>query len=701
MSTINGQRQVGHGVGGGNASIDNQPKVVPGGWAGWIDDDNCYVANGADGWIESIFTQSTGQVRRAITDPANPRFGAGINSGFSGGGVWAGWAGYQPPDPRRGLATSTGLHFPDAGLLGVGPDGALGFKPSYQSLGPTMVLELAGQQRVAAAGGSPEALAALEGELRADGLYWQLSGGSAGDLCLLGQQRAIWQEGNRIHVFNLTQPLQLGAAGWPKAYLCAGRWWLSYWSDVAGIILHPFDELNGVTVVPPGVSMWHSARSFDTQIVFALFPFEAEQAGQLLGADGKPYVPGSGVPLTTIDTATAVLKPLQPPSPPLVLQKPTRKMFAGWFEYAASPFGPGNAVMAIRNQMGAIGLPAIVSSETYHLVQPSQTLGMFLSGTTVEAIEAAAAASTLRPVAYWDANTWPRWPSLPKGSWLCVRAYCPAGMSPDVFKTQTASILKSAPAGVPLVLVGQQYSSNNTLAGYVDPSTPAPQDSTALKPIAVALVELANATPSVIMLCLFSGYGRRGGLMDHPDLVQPWTDWAAALQAPAIDVYPPQPKPPDPPDPPKPPSGFIVAKPFTVGGSMLQEKGGILGVGGKFGRMGPVGSGLFKRRGIIWDGDPTKGPVGDYEFTLTETTPGRGQAVDTKNNSMLGADLTQYSGDETHQFYGLLDSETPGDYETPFLYIWTDQGVKQLAFRFPKGDDRPNPYATSLTWVTQ
>lgn len=134
---------------------------------------------------------------------------------------------------------------------------------------------------------------------------------------------------------------------------------------------------------------------------------------------------------------------------------------------------------------------------------------------------------------------------------------------------------------------------------------------------------------------------------------------------------------------------------------MLQEKGGIVGVGGKFGRMGDVGTGLFKRRGIIWDGDPANGPVGDYEFTLVETSPGRGVASDTKHGSAVGADLTQYSTDETHQFYGLNPGEQPGEYETPFLYIETDQSVKTLVFRFPKGDDRPRAFVTSLTWVTQ
>ena len=68
--------------------------------------------------------------------------------------------------------------------------------------------------------------------------------------------------------------------------------------------------------------MWRTARgaSAPVDVVFALFPFEAAAwTGQLLE------------PLTVVDTSTAVLKPLQPPAQALVLPKPTRKYWSGWF----------------------------------------------------------------------------------------------------------------------------------------------------------------------------------------------------------------------------------------------------------------------------------------------------------------------------------------------------------------------------------
>ena len=400
--------------------------------------------------------------------------------------------------------------------------------------------------------------------------------------------------------------------------------------------------------------MWHSARSFDADVVFALFPFEAEQNGQLLE------------PLTVVDTSTAVLKPLQPPAPALVLPAPTRKYWSGWFEFASGPFGPGNALLAVRNIAGALDRPVIVSSETEHMVSGT-LLGRFIGGSSVEEIEAAAKASQLRPVAYWDANAWPRWPALPKGSWLCVRLYCDAGTSPEAFKAEGQAAIQAAPQGVPVMLVGQQYSSNAALVGYVDPSTPPPQDSAALKPLASALVELANANANVIALYLFSGYGRRGGLMDHPDLVQPWADFAAQLQAPPLEAYPP-----DPPIPPKPVEYYNQHKENPMSDNKTVTCGGPQG---KLARIDPseAGKGPFGWYPIHWDGTDPSDPncqwdqsKPDAKFLLAHKTTG----------AMLGADPTLYGADPLHpfdiskQFYGKPKDHPDGRgaYESPCIY---------------------------------
>lgn len=669
MSSINSRRDVGHGVGGGNASINNAA-FSPGGWCGWLSDDEAFFVDGADGWVPALYSQSTKQVRRAVADPANPQFGAAINHGFAGGGVWAGWLGSRAEDPQRGLFTSTGLHLPDAGLLTVGPAGELAFRPSYQSNGPSMLLERAGQERVAAysapgvAPGSPEALAALEAALRSEGLYWQLSAGSPYDLQLLGDDRAIWQEGQRIRVAGIPQPLQLGRAWVPHAHLIAGRWWVSYFSDLGGIILHPFDELVGYTVVQPGVDCWHSARSFGAEVLFALFATEAEAAGWLREA--------------VVDTALDPRAPLKPATPPLVLPTPTRKYWSGWFEFASGPHGPGNALLAVRNMAGALDRPAIVSDESDHLLTGTK-LGRFIDGGTVEEIEAAAKASALRPVAYWDSNVWPRWPALPKGAWLCVRLYCDKGKSPGVFKAEGKAIIQAAPAGVPVVLVGQQYTSNAGLVGYVDPSLPPPHDSEALKPLAVALVELANECQNVVGLFLFSSVGRRGGLGDHPDLVQPWADFAAQLQAPPLERYPPV-APPDPikPDPPKP-SPYKKHKEHRMS---TTQKVLIIGTAGKAGRPGKPNSGPWAGlnrgwRGVLFDGEvdangnltpAPKATAADYEFELSMPDD-RHQLRHAGVDGFFGADATAFAvSPGSDQFYIKPAAETRGGYESPVVY---------------------------------
>jgi hypothetical protein len=666
MSSINSRRDVGHGVGGGNASINNV-KFSAGGWAGWISDDEAFFANGDDGWVAAIYDQRTKQARRAVEDPSAPQYGAGMNTGYAGGSVWAGWLGSQ--NAQRGLFTSTGLHFPDAGLVAVGPTGELGFKPDYQSFGPVMVLEKAGQLRVAGysapgvAPGSAAALAALEPQLRAEGLYWQLSALSGYDYQLLGGGRAIWQYGQRIQVAGLPQPLQLGAAYGPRAHEIDGRWWVSYFSTVGGIILHPFDELVGYTVVRPGIDCWHSARSFGSEVSFALFATEAEQDGWL-----RPAL---------VDTALDPRAPLKPATPPLVLPAPTRKYWTGWFEFASGPHGPGNALLAVRNMAGALDRPAIVTDESDHLLTGTK-LGRLISGSTVEEVEAAAKGSALRPVAYWDANVWPRWPSLPKGAWLCVRLYCDKGKAPDVFKAEGRAIIKAAPAGVPVMLVGQQYTSNADLVGYIDPSTPPPHDSEALKPLAVALVELANENPNVVALFLFSSVGRRGGLGDHPDLRQPWADFAAKLQAPALEPWPPV----TPPDPPKPvPSLYRKHKEHRMS---TKQTVAIVGSAGLYGRPGKPNSGPWAGlnrgwRGVIFDGvkddsgalksnkDP-KVSASDYHFELSQPDD-RHQLYHAGADGFFGADATAFAtAAGADQFYIKPAAETRGGYESPVIY---------------------------------
>jgi hypothetical protein len=155
----------------------------------------------------------------------------------------------------------------------------------------------------------------------------------------------------------------------------------------------------------------------------------------------------------------------------------------------------------------------------------------------------------------------------------------------------------------------------------------------------------------------------------------------------------PGPEPPEPvPVPPEPPHGFHVPLTYSTGGVMQSEKGGIIGAGGKYGRMGPMGSSpVGGWRQIIFDGNDS---TGDYEFTLTETAPGRGVAQDTKTGSYAGQDIAV--GSLSDCAYGKPDN--PGGYETPYLFGPVANGVKFLWV-----SQNPNigvPFGCSiLTWV--
>jgi hypothetical protein len=125
---------------------------------------------------------------------------------------------------------------------------------------------------------------------------------------------------------------------------------------------------------------------------------------------------------------------------------------------------------------------------------------------------------------------------------------------------------------------------------------------------------------------------------------------------------------------------------------MQSEKGGIVGAGGKYGRMGPMGSSpVGGWRKMIFDGNDDSG---DYEFTLTEVSPGRGVAQDTKTGSYAGQDIAV--GDLTSCAYG--KPSDPGGYETPYLFGPVAGGVKFLWVT-----QNPNigvPFGCSiLTWV--
>jgi len=90
MSSINIWGQILHGVGGGQASIDNVP-FSHGAAGGWFDDRTAFFADGENDWVISLYDRLTKSRGRAIIDPTDPHYGKGGNALYSDGGVWAAW----------------------------------------------------------------------------------------------------------------------------------------------------------------------------------------------------------------------------------------------------------------------------------------------------------------------------------------------------------------------------------------------------------------------------------------------------------------------------------------------------------------------------------------------------------------------------------------------------------------------------------
>jgi hypothetical protein len=314
---INARGQILHGIGqrhlgiDGVAAIDNRAFAL-GDAGGWVDDDTALFGDADASWTLMLYDQVTRQTRRAIADRNDARYNQGGIPKFAGGGVWAAWL------AGVGLFASTGFRVPagplrkDGGaLLGVGPDGAIAYKPDYQALGPSRVITKAGQELAAQELAAGRSFDELEPVLMALGRIWTLTEGHAADLQLLEGGVAIWQEQQQLRTLGLPTPLQIGAAWRPQAFAIGRRWWVSYYSDRAGIILHPIDQRVGYTIIPLGIDCWHTARRLANGTVrFALSSGPAEQPGQV-----RPHDVDFSQPV--IDLVPEPPTPVPPPPPPV------------------------------------------------------------------------------------------------------------------------------------------------------------------------------------------------------------------------------------------------------------------------------------------------------------------------------------------------------------------------------------------------
>ena len=265
MPRLNSRGQSACGVGGGIVNIDGHEIASPAGGAAWIDDDVVVYQICRDGGcILQTFDQRTG----AYSTAAN----RGANFIHAGGGTWAAWLG------GHGVFTSSGLHFPDAGLGPVGPDGAVAIKIAYHSFGPWDVVEL-------------------------DGTRWRLTDGDAADIQLLGQGRAFWRESGLMRTRHLPAIVTLpGPIHWPRLVMVHDECWVLYQSEILGgrLVVHPHDSVVGYLLTPPFASTYRpdAVMLADGRVRVVWANTEAEAPGDLRSTDISPGDPRTD--LTTL-----------------------------------------------------------------------------------------------------------------------------------------------------------------------------------------------------------------------------------------------------------------------------------------------------------------------------------------------------------------------------------------------------------------
>jgi len=646
-----------HGVGGGNASINNRA-FSPGGAGGWIDRNLAAFANGADGWIVSSYDKITGAIRR-VEFPVTPTSSSSAsiaaapaalrqysrtfarlandaldvetpaNLIYAGGGHVAAWLGSRGED--RGIYTTTGLRLRDAGLMGMGPDAAIAYKPAYHSNGPTLVRELAGDE-------------------------WTLTPGHAGALQLLGGRRAIWTEGFDVGVANLPAPAYYNAGGlWKaQAVFVAGAWWIAYYNGQKGIILHPFASSARAFPILPVGDGWHAIAAAGPDTVrIAISRTEGEGAGDIWGYDldvrtgaatPLPFWPG-GRPTTF---PFVELEQINPPAP---APFPTFS-----FSHPISVY-PFKAEGSGRPDLFTLGTYTEAPAPPNPL--PAGRLLLAHDGESDWTIPA----GTLRSfdLVLWElyrvkgetlADTFARWERQARANLAQWPRDC--GVIP-MFYTQF------------------QW----TIAEVLE----------ALE----RLDSIANLSPRIKVIAPFA-FDRANGIVSDPELRRAFDDCvAAAARAGAATLEPIPPIVP-PIEPPKPPQPRKLTKglKMEIDGKIVQLRGAGLKLiapdAPGTGIWGSQGGDLKDWRGVLYVGEGAAGtryrakkiPGDRYVFTNVD------------HDCLAGADLGQYSAGLDRQGYHKPTGNTDaGDLEQWRVYEGNEIGTMQAQIEQTSDQNHP------------
>jgi hypothetical protein len=409
-----------------------------------------------------------------VTSGARWQVSGAANDVRAGGDVWAIWL------AGVGLQASSGLADPAMGLLDVSRDGAIAHNNRQQDIYGVDVTELSGE-------------------------IWKLTPNVISDLQLLGDKRAIWREVSRLCTANLPASVQVPGNLWtPRAADLGGEWWVCYFSELYGLILHPFASTIGYVICAPGVSAFNPdvmALSADVMRV-AWSATQGEGPGDLR--------------LRDVNVRTEARTEIAG-APPIDIPPINKPCWLGWFEFTPTPapLPPGNCLLWAGNTVGA------VNSQIQRY--DGTTFAYYVPGGSVEEIEALVAACPWPAVAYWDARTWPRFPTLRAGDWLALQWYCLIDETPEAFEANMRAVIATVPGSYTIAGVCQCYTSNAGLT-------------TNLAGLVPVFARLARDYPQVTMLLPFTDQGRATGLCDHPELTSYWQELFSTITGtPAID----------------------------------------------------------------------------------------------------------------------------------------------------------------------
>lgn len=417
------------------------------------------------------------------------------NSYKANGNNWATWT--NPSSiPGTGLIASN-FHLVDAGLLDIGPDGAVGFTSSYQVGLGCDVIELSGERWM----------------LSLSGVIW--------DLQLLGNKKAIWRDAEfKIQTFGIPSCVQVGRAFKPKAVFTNGEWWVSYWSTSRGLILHPFNSTKGYVI--------HDGDAFNN-VANANGPFINVAWSVTEGEGPQDYRNMT----FNIDTAPrhelGGSAPVPVPENEVMIPAFERPMWMAPFFSYHTRYGDtnpevytGNSIIQLKDDTNpgrfpGFGMPLIVELDSPQW-DPNLCVAYWVSGAHVNSLQGEVNRALALPekpvIGYLDSRDWPDVnPFTSDRVWPGIQCYRGGNESLNDFEDAMIAVFdKVRNYGLPIVLVDRfdDYNGSSTIDRTIE---------------CMPFYELLMREYPIVAHLPFAD--RRGnGIASNPRL---W-DWARAFQ---------------------------------------------------------------------------------------------------------------------------------------------------------------------------